>query len=257
MCGIRKIKNSNVAGVNLSGIGIFVNQSIENKNDDAQTTTSAKVYAIGVVRGWTMFWVILSSLLSIAAIIFCIAALYRKIEDDNPGYDYLGVIIGVLALFITFLVAWQIYNTIDANRKISSIRNDLISHNHYVDARIHFTQGQNIMQTTLTHISQQKSNKNATDLNPAFVGNLCVAYRNFLEAITHYLQSNRDIVSINACIENMESCLNSLEKENVKFTESITDKCNTLFDTLLLMQLLTSPKLEERLISLNKRRTRN
>lgn len=121
MCRIGKIKNSNVAGVNLSGIGIFVNQSIKNKKDDAQTTTSAKVYAIGIVRGWTMFWVIVSVLLSIAAIIFCIAALYRNIKDDNLGYDYLGVIVGILALFITFVVAWQIWATIATKEDIKKV----------------------------------------------------------------------------------------------------------------------------------------
>lgn len=121
MCRIGKIKNSNVAGVNISGIGIFVNQSIENKRVDEQTKTSAKVYVIGIVRCWTMFWVIVAVLLSIAAIIFCIAALYRKIEDDNPGYDYLGVIVGILALFITFVVAWNIWATITTKEEIKEV----------------------------------------------------------------------------------------------------------------------------------------
>lgn len=122
MCRIGKIKNGNVAGVNLSGIGIFVNQSIENKKDDAQTTTSAKVYAIGIVRGWTMFWVIVSSLLSIGAIAFCCACLPRIVSDINPHYDYLGIVIGVLALFITFLVAWNIWATITTKEDVKEMK---------------------------------------------------------------------------------------------------------------------------------------
>lgn len=177
-----------------------------------------------------------------------------------------GLLVSVLGIMVTLLVAWQIYSTIEADRKISSLRNDLTTQHHYIDARIHFTQGQSLMQTTLSHINQQKTNgskKNTSinnsnqSLNPAFVGNLCLAYRNFLEALTHFLQSTKDVTAINSCVINMETCLKRLQKENVKFTKEVGDKCDTLFEALLLMQLLTSPKLAERLNNLNKQRTGN
>lgn len=177
-----------------------------------------------------------------------------------------GLLVSALGVMVTLLVAWQIYSTIEAERKISSLHSDLTTQHHYVDARIHFTQGQNLMLTTLSHLNQQKahsSKKNTSKnnanqtVNPAFVGNLCVAYRNFLEALTHYLQSTKDAATINSCIANMETCLERLQKENVRFSKDIGDKCDILFETLLLMQLLTSPKLAERLNNLNKQRTGN
>ena len=164
-----------------------------------------------------------------------------------------GVIISSLGVMVTLLVAWQIYSTIEADRKIASIKNELTTHHHYVNARIHFTQGGALMQTTLSHISQAKSSK--APINPTYVGNLCVAYRNFLEALTHYLQSNKDIKAINSCVTNMDVCLNNLQRENVEFTKSIGNKCDLLYDTLLLMELLTSHKLQERLKVLNQKRT--
>lgn len=165
-----------------------------------------------------------------------------------------GVIISSLGVMVTLLVAWQIYSTIEADKRIASIKDELTTHNHYVNARIHFTQGQNLMQTTLSHISQNKSNDTTT--NPAFLGNLCIAYRNYLEALMHYLQSNKDIKAINSCITNMDVCLNNLQRENVEFTKAISDKCDSLYDALLLMELLTSHKLQERLKNLNQKRTK-
>lgn len=174
-----------------------------------------------------------------------------KHEDKVTDFSALATVMGVL---VTLLVGWQIYSTIEANKKIASIKNELTTHHHYVNARIHFTQGQNLMQTTLSLISQNKSNNTTT--NPAFVGNLCVAYRNYLEALTHYLQSNKDIKAINSCVSNMDVCLNNLQKENVEFAKTIGDKCDSLYDALLLMEILTSHKLQERLTALNQKRTK-
>lgn len=49
-------------------------------------------------------------------------------EKDNHilfnhlGFDYFGVIVGFFTLFITFLVGWQIYSTINARKEISDFK---------------------------------------------------------------------------------------------------------------------------------------
>ena len=52
----------------------------------------------------------LSLILSIIALVFSIISLgvacYRT---DNLGFDYLGVIVGVLAILVSILMAWQLY----------------------------------------------------------------------------------------------------------------------------------------------------
>lgn len=71
-----------------------------------------------------------SIIFSIAAIIMSIAALADThprtlYSDDNKtiilGFDYIGVIVAILALLVTFLVAWQIYNSIDSKDRIKEV----------------------------------------------------------------------------------------------------------------------------------------
>lgn len=131
---IPHIYKSNVAGVNLYGIGISVNQEIA-ENDKGEIDRSPKIFVTGMIKGKTLFWLITSSLLSVGSISFCAACLPRIICEERPGFDYMGVIVGILALFITFLVAWQISQTMAsreeirkaeiAARKVSELQNEL------------------------------------------------------------------------------------------------------------------------------------
>lgn len=179
---------------------------------------------------------------SIAAIIMSICSLARN-NERVLGFDYLGVIVGILALLVTFLVAWQIWQTINAQRKIKEIEAKVIGNEAFINARVCYTQAIFLMTNCIS----------STDKNE--LRNLCVAYRNFLESFFYDLQSSKDLKRLNGCLIGMEKCLNKLHKENVEFTKAVGEKCDTLFDTLLLMQLLTSPKLHERLMNLNKKRT--
>lgn len=56
------------------------------------------------------------------AVFFLLAVLCiyapRVIKGNSLGFDYIGVIVAILALLVTFLVAWQIYSTIEAKREI-------------------------------------------------------------------------------------------------------------------------------------------
>ena len=179
---------------------------------------------------------------SIAAIIMSICSLARN-SERILGFDYLGVIVGILTLLVTFLVAWQIWQTIGAGRKIKEIEAKVIGNEAFINARVCYTQGIFLMTNCIS-----SSDKN-------LLKNLCVAYRNFLESFFYDLQSSKDLKRLNGCLSCMEKCLGKLQKENISFTKDIGDKCDTLFETILLMQLLTSPKLAERLNNLNKQRT--
>ncbi len=131
---IPHIYKSNVAGVNLYGIGISVNQEVKD-SESGTITHTPPIFITGIVKGWTLFWLITSSLLSVGSIIFCIANPSRIIRVNNPGYDYMGVIVGILALFMTFLVGWQIWQTMAsreeirkaeiAARKVRELQNEL------------------------------------------------------------------------------------------------------------------------------------
>lgn len=118
---IPHIYKSNVAGVNLYGIGISVNQEVKD-SESGTITHTPPIFITGMVKGWTLFWLITSSLLSVGSIFFCAACLPRIIYEERPGFDYMGVIVGILALFITFIVAWQISQTMASREEIKAAK---------------------------------------------------------------------------------------------------------------------------------------
>ena len=81
---------------------------------DMQTTTKSK---------WSIItWIIISVLALVFSIIAICRSFYRTVDI---GFDYMGVIVGVLAILVTCLVAWNIHSAIDANHKISEVRNEV------------------------------------------------------------------------------------------------------------------------------------
>lgn len=69
---------------------------------------------------------IFNFIVCLMAIVLSIIAIsrtcYRTVE---LGLDYLGIIVGALAILVTFLVAWNIYSTIDAKEKIKDFQNEI------------------------------------------------------------------------------------------------------------------------------------
>lgn len=51
------------------------------------------------------------------ALIFSIAALCMT-HPNQLSFDYIGAIVGILALLVTILIGWNIYSVLDVNRKI-------------------------------------------------------------------------------------------------------------------------------------------
>ena len=66
---------------------------------------------------WIVYLLLVFSLMS------SVIAICRTSPRTDLGFDYMGVIVGLLALLIGFLVAWQIYKTIDIEKKVDLISN--------------------------------------------------------------------------------------------------------------------------------------
>lgn len=65
-------------------------------------------------------WAVIILLLinvTIEIVILCIIC-PRIITSGNLGFDYLGVIVGILAFLVTFLLGYQIWNIINIENKI-------------------------------------------------------------------------------------------------------------------------------------------
>lgn len=134
-------------------------------------------------------------------------------------FDYLGLIIGILALMITFVVAWQIWATIDSKNEIKSIhkeyRSRLDAMANYVrelekwrkdymleiDCEHSFISGVHLFHKALW-------DETRIDETPTIVGNLYIQYFTALDCyisalakgeaeandILHYLDFQLDII---------------------------------------------------------------
>lgn len=185
-----------------------------------------------------------SIIFSLAAIIMSIAALARThprvlhSNDDSAvvlGFDYIGVIVAILALLVTFLVAWQIYNTLKVERKVSSMEDNMQKRAYFHDARVHFTQG--LMMIQFSNLKDYPKR------------NFCIAYRNFFDALKCYLQSEEDTPAVKHCLSNMEGCLKSLNSHKEKFDVKVYVKCDDLFETV--KNILNERNLVDLLTKLN------
>ena len=71
-----------------------------------------------LIRKWFCIYTQQSAAISAIAMIVCIIGVAIEFPRDN-SFDYLGLIIGILALMITFVVAWQIWTTIATKEEIN------------------------------------------------------------------------------------------------------------------------------------------
>lgn len=86
-----------------------------------------------------------SIILSIIAIVVAAIALAVSSPRDagkiccrkfDLGFDYLGIIIGLLALMVTLLVAWNIWQTIEAKRSIEKFEEKTNNYNDDLEAKV-------------------------------------------------------------------------------------------------------------------------
>lgn len=74
----------------------------------------------------------LTSGLSIVAIALSLAAIIISSPRTNLGFDYIGVIIGILSLLVTVLIGWNIFYALnmksELNSKVDKLENELRKH---------------------------------------------------------------------------------------------------------------------------------
>lgn len=68
---------------------------------------------------------IILGIINFALLIPLLCMHFPRIIDSNLGFDYMGVIVGVLSLLVTVLVGWNIYTIIDYQKEISKTKKEL------------------------------------------------------------------------------------------------------------------------------------
>lgn len=67
---------------------------------------------------WAIYPLLFFSLL---ASVIAICRTHPRVE---LGFDYIGLIVEILALLVTMLIGWQIYNALSLEQKISNIKKE-------------------------------------------------------------------------------------------------------------------------------------
>lgn len=123
---IGDIKNSNAIGNNTSGNN---NKSTFEESCIEIDKCEVNVGKISSLYVWTNVLSIISLIISSIAI-FISAPRCKEL-----GFDYMGVIVTILALLITILIAWQIYITLTLDNRIKQYISERIL---YTKEEIHY-----------------------------------------------------------------------------------------------------------------------
>lgn len=151
-----------------------------------------------------ILWTISVSVLCLLSIVFSVIALsktcYRTVD---LGFDYLGVIVGSLAVLVTFLVAWNIYSVIDARSKIDEMQKEISEY-------------EKRYQSEISNV-QKKVYKTQSDIHSSVVS-----------SEMRLFNSSKDIESTHL-ISNMVSAINYLSKAEEFVTTNIYLEWYTVF----------------------------
>ncbi len=162
--------------------------------------------------------------ISVIASVIAICRTCPRVELD---FDYMGLIVGILALLVTMLIGWQIYNAMNLDRKVSDIkqeydglkdRSEALAQQQenitiYNEASMEFIQG-------ITMVS----NHNST--------NLAQAYSLFASALLHYIEADIDLeTNADRCLREMLVAL-TLDINRWRYGETREKIDNTISEIL-------------------------
>jgi len=68
---------------------------------------------------------IILGIINFALLIPLLCMHFPRIIDSNLGFDYMGIIVGILSLLVTVLIGWNIYTIIDYQKEISKTKKEL------------------------------------------------------------------------------------------------------------------------------------
>ena len=182
----------------------------------------------------------------------------RYIPPKQTGFDYMGVIVGVMAAMITLLVGWQIFSNIKERERIDKLAeaNDkfqkemlkfrdgleprmskmekcceerekqIIAIDEKVDAHINATLLVRSSEALIKGIDTKSK------LNRSDALRVSIAYSSLLRAILQFVQTKGKIENVRGCISKLKTCL-LLFWDNGKFDKSQYDECAKLYDEIV------------------------
>lgn len=169
--------------------------------------------------------VVLALLLAFLALCFCCPRM------NSLGFDYMGVIVGILSLLVTILIGWNIYSALEIkqewetykgtmekyimmqNKRINELGNQIIQMENAIETRI---QQLNEQQNCFRHYGYAITDfcQVYTKLEPE-KKEYFKTYCKSLSALRNFLKTQENLEwYAPACIENMNEALNKANNAN-------------------------------------------
>lgn len=99
-------------------------------NQSSDTETNEKCW-------FAKYWHIVLSVCSLIANYIGLCWMFpRIVQGNNLGFDYMGVVVGILALLVVFTVSWQIYNAVEVKKELDNARDERIRLNEEMNNRL-------------------------------------------------------------------------------------------------------------------------
>lgn len=134
---------------------------------------------------------------SVIGTIFCICRLFFRTSE--LGFDYMGVIVGVLSFIVTFVLGWQIYSVINMKKSLDEMKSITNRRQEETMARAYTS----IMNQTSYKVEGRKDNDDCYN-----------AVANGLFACKHYHLAGNE----KGCT-NLLAIITSFKKGNCKLTQ--------------------------------------
>ncbi len=114
-------------------------ESADNKEDEKKQVQDHR-------KELTKWWLICLSIVNVLLFVAYMLLISIKFPADYClDFDYYSILIGVLSIFITFLVGWNIYSAVDIKNEVSEIKiatADKFDEQYYeIEQRHYYTEG--------------------------------------------------------------------------------------------------------------------
>lgn len=169
----------------------------------------------------------LSIFASVLAIVISGIALSSVYPRAESSIDYLGIIIGILALLVTVLIGWQVYNAIEMRSIISEI-NDIKTKFIISNERL---ENQDKRNESLVKAFYCMYEANHND-------NIVTRYIASLKAIHCFLNADApiDYLPLESLIKRLPKILSSIQNNNSDILNKFNDNeelCEEIYDNII------------------------
>lgn len=196
-------------------------------------------------------WSIIFSLAAIIMSIVALADTHPRVlysTDDKTvvlGFDYIGVVVGILTLLVTFLAAWNIWKTIDTKNEIQRAIGETAKANKLANRC-----RRDIKLLRTQHLGFIKHMQGEVEFLGGKYFDACLS---FLDAAKDYITAqNNTGLYVSVCLGKLELSLNNSQNDKDSWSEAtikdlirrITD-LGSLIDSTNSTQMLNKQNIEK------------